>query len=185
LLGLRAARESADRREPGAHRLGDELAAPASVLRAQGDRGHAALPGRRRPRAEPASAVGARRRHPEEDPRRQSGPALRFLTMTIRAFSVALVAWSVASHAQVPPTGSERPRYTVLLAAAAKGDAAQIKALVAKGEKVDARDGHGRTPLHVAAFGVKHDAMRALVAAGANPNALESDRYDIVTIAAV
>jgi hypothetical protein len=27
--------------------------------------------------------------------------------------------------------------------------------------------------------------MRALVAAGANPNALENDRYDIVTIAAV
>jgi len=29
------------------------------------------------------------------------------------------------------------------------------------------------------------DAMRALVAAGANPNALENDRYDIVTVAAV
>ena len=40
-------------------------------------------------------------------------------------------------------------------------------------------------PLHVAAFGAKHDAMRALVAAGAKPNELENDRYDIVTIAAV
>jgi uncharacterized protein len=39
--------------------------------------------------------------------------------------------------------------------------------------------------LHVAAYGSHHDAMRALVAAGANPNALERDRYDIVTIAAV
>ena len=47
------------------------------------------------------------------------------------------------------------------------------------------RDGYGRTPLHVAAYGRHHDAMRALVAAGANPNALERDRYDIVTIAAV
>jgi hypothetical protein len=27
--------------------------------------------------------------------------------------------------------------------------------------------------------------MRALVPAGANPNALENDRYDVVTIAAV
>jgi len=50
---------------------------------------------------------------------------------------------------------------------------------------VDARDGRGRTPLHVAAFRGQHAAMRALVAAGADPNALENDRYDIVTIAAV
>ncbi len=37
----------------------------------------------------------------------------------------------------------------------------------------------------MAAFGAHHDAMRALAAAGADPNALERDRYDIVTIAAV
>ena len=42
-----------------------------------------------------------------------------------------------------------------------------------------------RTPLHVAAYAKQHDAMRALVAMGADPNALEKDRYDIVTIAAV
>ncbi len=42
-----------------------------------------------------------------------------------------------------------------------------------------------RTPLHVAAYGGHHEAMRALAAAGADPNALERDRYDIVTIAAV
>ena len=53
------------------------------------------------------------------------------------------------------------------------------------GAAVDARDGHGRTPLHVAAYAQRHDAMRALVKAGADPNAFESDRYDIVTIAAV
>jgi ankyrin repeat protein len=39
--------------------------------------------------------------------------------------------------------------------------------------------------LHVAAFARQHDAMRALAKAGVDPNALESDRYDIVTIAAV
>src|SRR6185436_11116311 len=60
-----------------------------------------------------------------------------------------------------------------------------IRAQVAGGAAVDARDGHGRTPLHVAAYARTHDAMRALVAAGANPNALENDRYDTVTIAAV
>jgi len=102
----------------------------------------------------------------------------------IRSLLLA-ACWCSLSLAQVPPSASEKAAYQGLFAAAAQGDAAQIKALVAKGAKLDAKDGHGRTPLHVAAFGAKHEAMRALVAAGANPNALENDRYDIVTIAAV
>jgi len=93
--------------------------------------------------------------------------------------------WPSLTYAQVPPGASEKAAYAGLFAAAAQGDAAQVRALVTTGAKVDAKDGHGRTPLHVAAYGSKHDAMRALVAAGANPNALENDRYDIVTIAAV
>jgi ankyrin repeat protein len=87
--------------------------------------------------------------------------------------------------AQVPPSASEKNAYTGLFAAAAAGDAPAIAKLVANGAAVDARDGHGRTPLHVAAYGSRHEAMRALVQAGANPNTLERDRYDIVTIAAV
>src|SRR4029450_11781210 len=39
--------------------------------------------------------------------------------------------------------------------------------------------------LHAATFGRHADAMSALVTGGADPNALENDRYDIVTIAAV
>ena len=106
--------------------------------------------------------------------------------MAARGLVLTLIACvSSVSHAQVPPTAAEKAAYAGLFAAAAQGDAAQIKALVAKGAKVDAKDGHGRTPLHVAAYSSMHDAMRALVAAGANPNALENDHYDIVTIAAV
>src|SRR5262245_39504410 len=105
--------------------------------------------------------------------------------IVIRNLSLALAIFAPVSIAQVPPTAAEKAGYTGLFAAAARGDAAQIKALAAKGAKVDAKDGYGRTPLHVAAYGAKHDAMRALVAAGANPNALDNDRYDIVTIAAV
>jgi ankyrin repeat protein len=71
------------------------------------------------------------------------------------------------------------------LAAAARGDAGQIKALIADGARPEVRDAYERTPLHVAAYGGHHEAMRALVAAGADPNTLEHDRYDIVTIAAV
>jgi ankyrin repeat protein len=87
--------------------------------------------------------------------------------------------------AQVPPSAAEKARYTGLHAAAARGDVAEIERLVARGAKVDARDGYARTPLHVAAYARQADAMRALVKAGANPNALEHDRYDVVTIAAV
>jgi ankyrin repeat protein len=103
-----------------------------------------------------------------------------------RAVALAVLAgWAGAAPAQVPPSAEDRAGYTGLLAAAARGDAAQIKALVARGQKPDARDAYGRTPLHVAAYGRHHEAMRALAAAGADPNALERDRYDIVTIAAV
>ena len=104
---------------------------------------------------------------------------LEFILLSFVVFSTHTV------RAQVPPSPVEKSGYTGLLAASARGDAAQIKALTAKGELPDTRDAYGRTALHVAAYGRNHEAMRALVAAGANPNALENDRYDIVTIAAV
>lgn len=107
------------------------------------------------------------------------------MNIPARSLVALVVCCSSFAFAQVAPTAGERAAYTGLFAAAAQGDAAQVKALVAKSAKTDAKDGHGRTPLHVAAFGAKHGAMRALVAAGANPNALENDRYDIVTIASV
>ena len=57
--------------------------------------------------------------------------------------------------------------------------------LIAARTPLDARDAHGRTPLHVATFAKQRDVIRALAAAGANLGALENDRYDAVTIAAV
>ena len=53
------------------------------------------------------------------------------------------------------------------------------------GAPIDARDGRARTPLHVAAFMQKPEAARALMRLGADANALEAQKYDIVTIAAV
>jgi hypothetical protein len=106
-----------------------------------------------------------------------------------RALGVCFVAIVLfgQSHAQaqIPPSEEEKSGYRGLLAAAARGDTSAIKSMIAKGAKPDIRDGYARTPLHVAAYGRHHEAMRALVAAGANPNALERDRYDMVTIAAV
>jgi ankyrin repeat protein len=105
--------------------------------------------------------------------------------MRILSACALLLSMAASALAQVPPTADERARYGGLFAAAARNDAASVARLVAGGSAVDAVDGHGRTPLHVAAYSKAHDAMRALVGAGANPNALEHDRYDIVTIAAV
>ena len=88
-------------------------------------------------------------------------------------------------RAQVPPTASESAAYVGLHAAAASGDLRRIRDFIANGAAVDSRDDYFRTPLHVATYGKHHAVMRALVEAGANPNALERDRYDIVTIASV
>ena len=89
------------------------------------------------------------------------------------------------TRAQVPPAQRDLAAYTGLHAAAAKGDAAEIQKLAAGGNNLNARDGHGRTPLMVAAFQRQHAAARALIEAGADLNALESQAYDVITIAAV
>jgi len=111
--------------------------------------------------------------------------------MPLRLRWIALVACVMQAvtagrgAAQVPPTADEVARYTGLHAAAAKGDVAQIDKLLAGGANANAKDSHGRTPLHVAAHFSRQDAARALVKGGADPRALDSQRYDAITIAAV
>ena len=87
--------------------------------------------------------------------------------------------------AQTAPTPQELRIYAGLHDAAARGDAAEIEQLIKDGEKPNIQDSKSRTPLHVAAFFKRYDAARMLLKLGANPNALEIDRYDIVTIASV
>ena len=105
--------------------------------------------------------------------------------MRISTLFALFLVMAFPASAQVPPSAAERGAYQGLFLAAARGDAAEIARLAAAGSAVDARDGYARTPLHVAAYFRQQEAMRALVKAGADPNALERDRYDIVTIAAV
>lgn len=87
--------------------------------------------------------------------------------------------------AQTPPSPTELQAYRGLHAAAATGDVAAVEKLVASGMALDARDANGRTPLHVAAFVRQSGSARTLMQLGADANALEAQRYDIVTIAAV
>jgi ankyrin repeat protein len=99
--------------------------------------------------------------------------------------TLLFVALSAQASAQIAPSPAELSAYRGLHAAAAQGDAAAIERLVKTGAAIEARDGHGRTPLHVAAFMHQGDAARALLRLGADANALEAQKYDIVTIAAV
>jgi ankyrin repeat protein len=85
----------------------------------------------------------------------------------------------------VPPTASEIAAYQGLHAAAARGDTTALQRLLAGRPDVNARDAHGRTPLHVATFARQREAVRLLAQAGAALDLLENDRYDAVTIAAV
>jgi len=102
-----------------------------------------------------------------------------------RLSCLALLIAPLPARAQVPPSTAEIVAYRGLHAAAAKGDTTEIAKLVKAGAPVDARDGHLRTPLHVAVHLHRADAARALLKFGADPNAFDADKYDIVTIAAV
>ncbi len=105
---------------------------------------------------------------------------LRAATLLVFALVLATPA-----RAQVPPTAAEAAAYSGLHAAAWRGeDAAQITRLATR-EALQQRDAHGRTPLHVATFARQRPAIEALAKAGAELGALENDRYDAVTIAAV
>src|SRR5215813_1833798 len=98
----------------------------------------------------------------------------------------ALIAVVLPAASQIPPSADELGRYTGLHAAAARGDVAAIERLSASStDALGARDGNGRTPLHVATFERQRDAVRALIRAGANTGALDNDRYDAVTIGGV
>ncbi len=99
--------------------------------------------------------------------------------------SVGLLIGCGLAQAQIAPSDRVAVDYTGLLAAASRGDAIWTGELLQQGLDVDVRDDYQRTPLHVAAYGGHHGVMQVLVRAGADPNALEHDDYDIVTIASV
>ena len=94
-------------------------------------------------------------------------------------------AFELPAMAQTPPSASEAAAYTGLLAAAHKGNVAEIRKLLAAGNDANVRDGWGRTPVQVAAYGSHRDAIRALKAGGADMRAFDRQRYDVITISAV
>jgi ankyrin repeat protein len=104
------------------------------------------------------------------------------------ALALGLALLACPLQAQVGPTAEEALRYTGLHAAAHRGDLAALDQLLAAKPgpaQLNARDGHGRTPVQVATFARQRDAIRRLAQAGADLQLLETDRYDAVTIASV
>ncbi len=98
--------------------------------------------------------------------------------------AIASAGLAFGAAAQVPPSADEVAAYRGLHAAAQRGDVARIARLAPAGN-LDERDGHDRTPLHVAAVAHQRRAIQALVVAGADTAALDDGRYNAVTIAAV
>jgi uncharacterized protein len=106
-------------------------------------------------------------------------------TLWLAMATIVSLGTANRAHAQVAPSAAEIRAYGPLHASAQRGDLPALSAALAAKSAVDARDGHGRTPLHVATFARQREAIRVLAAAGANLGALEDDRYDAVTIASV
>ena len=92
---------------------------------------------------------------------------------------------STSSLAQTPPSASEYNAYNQGFKAIYDGDRALVTQLLAEGFALDSRDGRNRTPVHVAAHQSHDEMLTLLVEAGADINALEFQRYDVITIAAV
>ncbi len=105
--------------------------------------------------------------------------------LMVLVLSGAVLLSGIPVSAQTPPTPAELMAYEGLHAAASRGAVEEIQRLTRGGSDVNARDGNGRTPLHVAAFQGHGRAAAALIGAGADSSLLDKQRYDAVTIVAV
>jgi ankyrin repeat protein len=97
----------------------------------------------------------------------------------------AMLLGSATAQAQVAPSDTEIAAYKYLHKAATVADIAAIRQAGKNRTQLNARDSYGRTPLMVAAYAKRIDAATALIVAGADLDALDRDRYDVVTIASV
>jgi ankyrin repeat protein len=119
-------------------------------------------------------------------PRTHAVPSRLARLAAAAALAAALACAAPRAPAQTAPSPAEARAYTGLHAAAHAGDAQAIRRLAAADRaSLESRDANRRTPLHVATFARQRDAVRALLEAGADTAALDADRYDAVTIAAV
>ena len=98
----------------------------------------------------------------------------------------AALLFALPAAAQIPPGPAEIARLSRPARRCRQGRCRRDRA-ADRGRREGRRavDGHRRTPLHVAAHLGHQAAAQALLRGGANPNALDAQQYDIVTIVAV
>ena len=95
----------------------------------------------------------------------------------LRAILVSmLLATTTAAQAQTAPSTSEIAAYTGLHRAAQNGDVDEIRRLAAAGMDVNARDGRGRTPAHVAAFASNFAAASDWIEVGSSGTHFDCER---------
>src|SRR3954451_2137116 len=104
-----------------------------------------------------------------------ASPGARRRGMTRAAFLRALALAPLALLAACG-AGADRPEGGALVRAAAAGDTASVRRLLAAGADVDERTADGRTAVTAAALGDHVDAARALIAAGADVDLQDADR---------
>ncbi len=92
---------------------------------------------------------------------------------------------SMPANAQIAPSSTEVKAYRGLFAAAASGDLSSTRRLLERGANPNLTDSYGRTPAHIAAHFKRRPTLALLLQKGADPNRLERDLYDVITIAAV
>ena len=83
---------------------------------------------------------------------------------------------ALPAGAQTPPSPMEVAAYTGLHKAAASGNATDIHKYAKDKAALAAIDSNGRTPLHVAAFLKRREAIILLIKAGANTGALDNQK---------
>ena len=109
--------------------------------------------------------------------------------LAVRVFGLALAAaaaWSaLPSFAQTPPSPAEISAYTDIHRAVARGDMHELEKLVRDPALLKKTDANGRSALHVATFLKRREAIPLLIRRKADTAALDAQKYDAVTIAAV
>jgi ankyrin repeat protein len=104
---------------------------------------------------------------------------------SIYAAALALFLGDLGAQAQVPPTKQEIAAYTDIFAAVVRNDLDALRRHLREPLMALRADENGRTPLHVATFLKRREAIPILIRRGAKTGELDKQKYDPVTIAAV
>jgi ankyrin repeat protein len=108
-------------------------------------------------------------------------------TLRIALLAAGLLTGFIPSgaQAQMAPSAGELSAYTGLFRAVADSKLDAVRTAMKDAQALHITDGNGRTPLHVATFLKRRDIIPVLIKGGAKTGALDNQKYDPVTIAAV